>query len=63
MVQSHNLQKIDQEAVDKQIDQVKKLKSERDNLSVNNKIEGIIVGKAIYDGEIKLEELAKEIDA
>jgi methylmalonyl-CoA mutase N-terminal domain/subunit len=36
-----NLQKIDQDAVDKQIDQVKKLKSERDNLSVNNKIEGI----------------------
>ena len=29
----------------------------------NNKIEGIIVGKAIYDGDIKLEELAKEIDA
>ena len=26
-------------------------------------IEGIIVGKAIYDGDIKLEELAKEIDA
>ena len=31
---------------------------------LNNKnIEGIIVGKAIYDGDIKLEELAKEIDA
>jgi len=29
----------------------------------NKKIEGIIVGKAIYDGDIKLEELAKEIDA
>ena len=29
----------------------------------NNKIEGIIVGKAIYDGDIKLGELAKEIDA
>jgi len=29
----------------------------------NNNIEGIIVGKAIYDGDIKLEELAKEIDA
>ena len=26
-------------------------------------IEGIIVGKAIYDGDIKLEELAKEINA
>ena len=26
-------------------------------------IEGIIVGKAIYDGDIKLEELAKELDA
>ena len=29
----------------------------------NRKIEGIIVGKAIYDGDIKLDELAKEIDA
>ncbi len=28
----------------------------------NKKIEGIIVGKAIYDGDIKLEELTKEID-
>ena len=25
-----------------------------------NNIEGIIVGKAIYDGDIKLEELVKE---
>ena len=31
--------------------------------SLNNNIEGIIVGKAIYDGDIKLEELVKEIDA
>ena len=38
------------------IDDVKKAKS------LNN-IEGIIVGKAIYDGDIKLEELVKEIDA
>jgi len=31
---------------------------------LNNKnIEGIIVGKAIYDGDIKLDELAKELDA
>ena len=29
----------------------------------NKKIEGIIVGKAIYDGDIKLNELAKEIGA
>ena len=29
----------------------------------NKKIEGIIVGKAIYDGDIKLNELAKEISA
>jgi phosphoribosylformimino-5-aminoimidazole carboxamide ribotide isomerase len=29
----------------------------------NNNIEGIIVGKAIYDGDIKLDELAKELDA
>ena len=28
----------------------------------NKKIEGIIVGKAIYDGDIPLDELAKEID-
>ncbi len=29
----------------------------------NKKIEGIIVGKAIYDGDIKLDELVKEIRA
>jgi phosphoribosylformimino-5-aminoimidazole carboxamide ribotide isomerase len=29
----------------------------------NNNIEGIIVGKAIYDGDIKLDKLAKELDA
>ena len=29
----------------------------------NNNIEGIIVGKAIYDGDIKIDELAKELDA
>ena len=29
----------------------------------NKKIEGIIVGKAIYDGDIKLDELAREIGA
>ena len=40
------------------IDDIKKAKG------LNNKnIEGIIVGKAIFDGDIKLEELAKEIDA
>ena len=39
------------------IDDVKKAKS------INKNIEGIIVGKAIYDGDIKLDELAKEIDA
>ena len=40
------------------IDDVKKAKD------LNNKnIEGVIIGKAIYDGDIKLEELAKEIDA
>src|SRR6056300_722341 len=31
--------------------------------SLNKNIEGIIVGKAIYDGDIKLEQLAGEIDA
>ena len=40
------------------IDDIKKAKQ------LNNKnIEGIIVGKAIYDGDINLGELAKEIDA
>ncbi len=38
------------------IEDIKKAKSLKN-------IEGIIVGKAIYDGDIKLEELAKEIDA
>ena len=40
------------------IEDIKKSKN------LNNKnIEGIIVGKAIYDGDIQLEELSKEIDA
>ena len=40
------------------IDDIKKAKE------LNNKnIEGIIVGKAIYDGDIKLEELVRELDA
>jgi len=40
------------------IEDIKKAKE------LNNKnIEGIIVGKAIYDDDIKLEELVKEIDA
>ena len=29
----------------------------------NSNIEGIIVGKAIYDSDIKLEDLVKELDA
>ena len=40
------------------LDDIKKAKRLR-----NKNIEGIIVGKAIYDGDIKLDELAKEIDA
>jgi len=40
------------------IDDIKKAKK----LNKHN-IEGIIVGKAIYDGDIKLDELVKEIDA
>ena len=40
------------------INDIKKAK----NLS-NKNIEGIIVGKAIYDGDIKLDELSKELDA
>jgi phosphoribosylformimino-5-aminoimidazole carboxamide ribotide isomerase len=40
------------------IDDIKKAKE------LNNKnIEGIIVGNAIYDGDIKLEDLIKEVDA
>ena len=40
------------------IEDIKKAKE------LNNKnIEGIIVGKAIYDGDINLDELAREIDA
>ncbi len=40
------------------IDDIKKAKE------LNNKnIEGIIVGKAIYDGDIKLDELVKEVYA
>ena len=30
---------------------------------ISKNIEGIIVGKAIYDGDIKLEELVKELNA
>jgi phosphoribosylformimino-5-aminoimidazole carboxamide ribotide isomerase len=40
------------------IDDIKKAKELN-----NSNIEGIIIGKAIYDGDIKLEELVKEIDA
>ena len=40
------------------IDDIKKAKDLN-----NSNIEGIIVGKAIYDNDIKLEELVKELDA
>jgi phosphoribosylformimino-5-aminoimidazole carboxamide ribotide isomerase len=40
------------------IDDIKKAKELN-----NSNIEGIIVGKAIYDGDIKLEELVKELNA
>jgi len=40
------------------IDDIKKAKELK-----NENIEGIIVGKAIYDDDIQLDELAKEIDA
>ena len=40
------------------INDIKKAKKLNDK-----NIEGIIVGKAIYDGDIKLDELAKELDA
>jgi phosphoribosylformimino-5-aminoimidazole carboxamide ribotide isomerase len=40
------------------IDDIKKAKELN-----NSNIEGIIIGKAIYDGDIKLEELVRELDA
>ena len=40
------------------VDDIKKAKELN-----NNNIEGIIVGKAIYDGDIKLDELSKELNA
>jgi phosphoribosylformimino-5-aminoimidazole carboxamide ribotide isomerase len=40
------------------IDDIKKAKELK-----NKNIEGIIVGKAIYDGDINLDELVKEVDA
>jgi phosphoribosylformimino-5-aminoimidazole carboxamide ribotide isomerase len=40
------------------IDDIKKAKELK-----NKNIEGIIVGKSIYDGDIKLDELVKELDA
>jgi len=40
------------------IDDIKKAKEFN-----NRNIEGIIVGKAIYDGDIKLDELVRELDA
>ena len=43
------------------VSSIKDIKKAKD-LS-NKNIEGIIVGKAIYDGDIKLEELAKELNA
>jgi phosphoribosylformimino-5-aminoimidazole carboxamide ribotide isomerase len=43
------------------VSSIKDIKKAKD-LS-NKNIEGIIVGKAIYDGDIKLEELVKELDA
>ena len=39
------------------IDDIKNAKN------LNKNIEGIIVGKAIYDGDIKLDELVRELDA
>ena len=38
------------------IEDIKKIKSIN-----NSNVEGIIVGKSIYDGDIKIKELAKEI--
>ena len=43
------------------VSSIKDIKKAKE-LSKKN-IEGIIIGKAIYDGDIKLEELAKELDA
>ena len=38
------------------IEDIKKIKSLNDS-----NIEGVIVGKSIYDGDIKIKELAKQI--
>ena len=38
------------------IEDIKKIKSLN-----NSNIEGVIVGKSIYDGDIKIQELAKQI--
>ena len=38
------------------VEDIKKIKSLK-----NSNIEGIIVGKSIYDGDIKISELAKQI--
>ena len=46
------------ELVDQYLSFIKKAKELN-----NSNIEGIIVGKAIYDGDIKLDELVKELDA
>ena len=43
------------------VSSIEDIKKARELNNVN--IEGIIVGKAIYDGDIKLDELGKEIDA
>ena len=43
------------------VSSIKDIKKAKE-LSKKN-IEGIIIGKAIYDGDIKLEELAKELNA
>ena len=43
---------------------VSSMKDIKNAKELNNKnIEGIIIGKAIYDGDIKLDELAKEVNA
>ena len=43
------------------VSSIEDIKKARELNNVN--IEGIIVGKAIYDGDIKLDELVKELDA
>ena len=54
-IQNHPLRNQSSRHI-KFIEDIKKIK-----LLNNSNIEGVIIGKSIYDGDIKIKELAKEI--